>query len=113
MRTVYTDSKWLNEPQFVSSLSVGSYVYFFLREVAVEHENCGRVVYSRVARLCKKDVGGKNVLRQVWTSFVKARLNCSISSQFPLYFDQIRDLRNYVVLMCRIRLVFTGRLSPP
>uniref|UniRef100_A0A915BSA8 Sema domain-containing protein n=1 Tax=Parascaris univalens TaxID=6257 RepID=A0A915BSA8_PARUN len=93
MRTVYTDSKWLNEPQFVSSLSVGSYVYFFLREVAVEHENCGRVVYSRVARLCKKDVGGKNVLRQVWTSFVKARLNCSISSQFPLYFDQIQSVQ--------------------
>ncbi|VDK43391.1 unnamed protein product [Anisakis simplex] len=93
MRTVYTDSKWLNEPQFVSSLSIANYVYFFFREVAVEHENCGRVVYSRVARLCKKDVGGKNVLRQVWTSFVKARLNCSMSSPYPLYFDQIQSVQ--------------------
>ncbi|KHN78889.1 Semaphorin-2A [Toxocara canis] len=99
MRTVYTDSKWLNEPQFVASLSVGGYVYFFLREVAVERENCGRIVYSRVARLCKKDVGGKNVLRQVWTSFVKARLNCSISSQFPLYFDQIQSVQRVDVRM--------------
>lgn len=40
----------------------------------------------------QKDTGGKTVLRQVWTSFVKARLNCSISSQFPFYFNEIRKL---------------------
>ncbi|VDM78912.1 unnamed protein product [Strongylus vulgaris] len=49
-----------------------------------------RNVYSRVARVCKKDVGGRVVLRQVWTSFLKARLNCSISAQYPYYFDRIR-----------------------
>uniref|UniRef100_A0A1I7WYD8 Sema domain-containing protein n=1 Tax=Heterorhabditis bacteriophora TaxID=37862 RepID=A0A1I7WYD8_HETBA len=37
-----------------------------------------------------KDTGGRAVLRQVWTSFVKARLNCSISAQYPFYFDHIR-----------------------
>ncbi|CAD5209253.1 unnamed protein product [Bursaphelenchus xylophilus] len=79
LRSVYTDSKWLNDPQFVGSFSVNQYVYFFFREVAVETENCGRTVYSRVARVCKNDIGGKNVLRQIWTSFVKAKLNCSAS----------------------------------
>ncbi|KAK0429262.1 hypothetical protein QR680_011282 [Steinernema hermaphroditum] len=92
MRTIYTDSKWLNEPQFVGSYEVGQYVYFFFRELAVEFENCGRTVYSRVARICKNDLGGKNVLRQVFTSYVKARLNCSISSQFPFYFDHIQSV---------------------
>ncbi|KAK6048068.1 hypothetical protein COOONC_14428 [Cooperia oncophora] len=29
-------------------------------------------------------------LRQVWTSFLKARLNCSISAQYPYYFDRIQ-----------------------
>ncbi|VDN50330.1 unnamed protein product [Dracunculus medinensis] len=99
VRTIYTDSKWLNginflieKPQFVASLSSGNYVYFFFREVALEHGNYDRVIYSRVARLCKMDVGGKIVLRQVWTSFVKARLNCSIPSQFPFYFDHIQSV---------------------
>jgi hypothetical protein len=53
LRTIYTDSKWLNEPQFVGSFGVSQYVYFFFREVAVEAEGCGRTVYSRVARICK------------------------------------------------------------
>ncbi|CAD5206452.1 unnamed protein product [Bursaphelenchus okinawaensis] len=79
LRSVFTDSKWLNDPQFVGSFAVNQYVYFFFREVAVETENCGHTVYSRVARVCKNDLGGKNVLRQVWSSFVKARLNCSVS----------------------------------
>ncbi|VDM95771.1 unnamed protein product [Thelazia callipaeda] len=93
MRTIYTDSKWLYEPDFVASFDIGKYVYFFFREIAIEHENCGRVVYSRVARICKKDVGGKNVMRQVWTTFVKARLNCSISSTSSVYFNEIQSLQ--------------------
>uniref|UniRef100_A0A0N5A1N3 Sema domain-containing protein n=1 Tax=Parastrongyloides trichosuri TaxID=131310 RepID=A0A0N5A1N3_PARTI len=93
MRSVYTDSKWLNEPQFVGAFDEGNYVYFFFREIAVEFEGCGKTIYSRVARICKNDLGGKNVMRQVWTSFIKARLNCSISTgNFPFYFDHIESI---------------------
>uniref|UniRef100_A0A914C695 Sema domain-containing protein n=1 Tax=Acrobeloides nanus TaxID=290746 RepID=A0A914C695_9BILA len=92
LRTIYTDSKWLNEPHFVGSYSIDQYVYFFFRETAVESDGCGKMVYSRVARVCKNDLGGKNVLKQVWSSFVKARLNCSISSPFPYYFDHIQSV---------------------
>jgi hypothetical protein len=49
-----------------------------------------QAVYSRVGRLCKKDNGGRMVLRDVLTSFFKTRLNCSISGEFPFYFDEIR-----------------------
>ncbi|KAL3998186.1 Sema domain family protein [Acanthocheilonema viteae] len=93
MRTIYTDSKWLYEPDFVASFNIDKYVYFFFREVAIERENCERIVFSRVARICKKDIGGKNVLRQVWTTFVKARLNCSTSSKFPIYFNELQSLQ--------------------
>ncbi|KAI6179439.1 hypothetical protein M3Y98_00610600 [Aphelenchoides besseyi] len=92
LRTVYTDFKWLNEPQFVGSFSVGQYVYFFFREIAVEAESCGRNIYSRVARICKNDLGGKNVLRQVWSSYVKARLNCSMPSQPQFHFNFIQSV---------------------
>uniref|UniRef100_A0A1I7VE39 Sema domain-containing protein n=2 Tax=Loa loa TaxID=7209 RepID=A0A1I7VE39_LOALO len=94
MRTIYTDSKWLYEPDFVASFNIDKYVYFFFREIAIERENCEHIVFSRVARICKKDVGGKNVLRQVWTTFVKARLNCSTSSKFPVYFNELQSLQS-------------------
>lgn len=78
------------EPNFVGSYDIGDYVYFFFRETAVEYINCGKNVYSRVARVCKKDNGGKNILSQNWATFLKARLNCSIPGEFPFYFNEIR-----------------------
>ncbi|VDO17742.1 unnamed protein product [Heligmosomoides polygyrus] len=53
MRSVYTDNRWLYEPQFVGSFDVGEHVYFFFREVAIESGGAERSVYSRVARVCK------------------------------------------------------------
>ncbi len=41
------------EPNFVGSFDIGDYVYFFFRESAVEYINCGKNIYSRVARVCK------------------------------------------------------------
>ena len=58
------DSHTLENPDFVGSYDVGEYVYFFFREMAVEFMNCGKTVYSRVARVCKRDTGGKNILNQ-------------------------------------------------
>lgn len=48
------------------------------------------VLCDRVARVCKKDTGGKNILNQNWATFIKARLNCSIPGEFPFYFNEIR-----------------------
>lgn len=80
------------EPNFVGSFEIGEYVFFFFRETAVEYINCGKSVYSRVARVCKKDTGGKNILSQNWATYLKARLNCSIPGEFPFYFNEIRKL---------------------
>lgn len=80
------------EPNFVGSFDIGEYVYFFFRETAVEYINCGKAVYSRVARVCKKDTGGKNILSQNWATYLKARLNCSISGEFPFYFNEIQSV---------------------
>lgn len=56
----------------------------------MEYINCGKAVYSRIARVCKKDTGGKNILSQNWATYLKARLNCSISGEFPFYFNEIQ-----------------------
>ncbi|EDW31848.1 GL10746 [Drosophila persimilis] len=91
-RTLKYDSKWLDKPNFVGSFDIGDYVYFFFRETAVEYINCGKAVYSRIARVCKKDVGGKNLLAHNWATYLKARLNCSISGEFPFYFNEIQSV---------------------
>jgi len=51
-----------------------------------------QAVFSRVARVCASDNGGVRVLRNTWTSFFKARLNCSVPGEFPFYFNEIRKL---------------------
>ncbi|KAG1650348.1 Semaphorin-5B [Nymphon striatum] len=92
IRTVQYDSKWLNEPNFVGSFEIGDFTYFFFRETAIEYQNCGKVIYSRVARMCKNDVGGRLVLKENWTTFLKARLNCSIGGEYPFYFNEIQKV---------------------
>ncbi|XP_070535820.1 semaphorin-5A-like isoform X2 [Ptychodera flava] len=91
LRTVQSNSKWLSEPNFVSSYEIGPYIYFYFRETAVEYMNCGKTVYSRVARVCKNDAGGHFLLEDNWTTFMKARLNCSLPGEFPFYFDEIES----------------------
>ncbi|XP_060723445.1 semaphorin-5B isoform X1 [Tachysurus vachellii] len=90
LRTAQYNSKWLNEPQFVSAYEVGRFTYFFLREVAVE-EDCGKAVFSRVARVCQNDVGGRFLLEDTWTTFMKARLNCSRSGDVPFYYHELHS----------------------
>uniref|UniRef100_A0AAZ3QRN7 Semaphorin-2A n=1 Tax=Oncorhynchus tshawytscha TaxID=74940 RepID=A0AAZ3QRN7_ONCTS len=90
LRTAQYNSKWLNDPHFISVYEVGLFTYFFLRENAVEHD-CGRTVFSRVARVCKNDVGGRFLLEDTWTTFMKARLNCSRSGEIPFYYNELQS----------------------
>jgi len=56
-----------------------------------------QAVFSRVARVCTNDRGGARVLRHTWTSFFKARLNCSLPGEFPFYFDEIRTFWKFML----------------
>ncbi|XP_022703345.1 semaphorin-1A-like [Varroa jacobsoni] len=91
LRTEQFDLKHLNAPQFVSSMHLGGFVYFFFRESAVEYINCGKAVYSRVARVCTNDQGGPHKFKERFTSFLKARLNCSIPGDMPFYFNELQS----------------------
>uniref|UniRef100_A0A8C0IQV1 Semaphorin 6C n=1 Tax=Chelonoidis abingdonii TaxID=106734 RepID=A0A8C0IQV1_CHEAB len=91
LRTVKYDSKWLREPHFLHALEYGNYVYFFFREISMEYTTLGRVIFSRVGRVCKNDMGGSpRVLEKYWTSFLKARLNCSVPGDAFFYFDVLQ-----------------------
>jgi hypothetical protein len=51
-----------------------------------------QIIYSRIARICKNDSGGQLMFKDNWTTFVKARLNCSIPGEYPFYFDEIQGM---------------------
>lgn len=87
-------SSWLNEPNFVSMTEMpesefsedgdDDKVYVFFSETAVECDCYNKLVVSRVARVCKGDLGGQRTLQKKWTSFLKARLDCPVlESQLP------------------------------
>ncbi|PNF31376.1 Semaphorin-1A [Cryptotermes secundus] len=96
LRTERSDLKQLNAPNFVSSMAYEDYIFFFFRETAVEYINCGKTVYSRVARVCKHDKGGPHQFGDRWTSFLKSRLNCSVPGDYPFYFNEIQSTSDIV-----------------
>ncbi|XP_074863368.1 semaphorin-6D isoform X5 [Carettochelys insculpta] len=114
LRTIKYDSKWIKEPHFLHAIEYGSYVYFFFREIAVEHNNLGKAVYSRVARICKNDMGGsQRVLEKHWTSFLKARLNCSVPGDSFFYFDVLQSITDIIEIngVPTVVGVFTTQLN--
>ncbi|XP_004448153.1 semaphorin-6D isoform X12 [Dasypus novemcinctus] len=114
LRTIKYDSKWIKEPHFLHAIEYGNYVYFFFREIAVEHNNLGKAVYSRVARICKNDMGGsQRVLEKHWTSFLKARLNCSVPGDSFFYFDVLQSITDIIQIngIPTVVGVFTTQLN--
>ncbi len=46
-----------------------------------------------MARVCKNDQGGGQLmLKDTWTTFLKARLNCSVPADYPFYYDHIQSV---------------------
>ncbi|KAI7797388.1 putative semaphorin-6A, partial [Triplophysa rosa] len=97
LRTVKHDSKWLKEPYFVQAVQYDEFIYFFFREIAMEYNSMGKVVFPRVARVCKNDRGGsQRVLEKQWTSFLKTRLNCSIPGDSHFYFNILQAVTDVI-----------------
>ncbi|XP_048844856.1 semaphorin-6B-like isoform X1 [Brienomyrus brachyistius] len=112
LRTVKHDSKWFREPYFVSAVEWGPHIYFFFREMAMEFNYLEKVMVSRVARVCKGDLGGsQRVLEKQWTSFLKARLNCSVPGDAHFYFNQLHSTSP--VLHLHGRDIILGVFSTP
>ncbi|XP_062977186.1 semaphorin-3D-like [Elgaria multicarinata webbii] len=102
IRTEQNQDYWLNEPVFIDAYAIpdtysheDDKVYFFFRETAVEAGQWEkRRIHARVARVCKNDVGGKHSLINRWSTFLKARLVCSIPGPqgIETHFDQLEDV---------------------
>ncbi|TKC41903.1 hypothetical protein EI555_002114, partial [Monodon monoceros] len=94
-----SDQNLLHEPRFVMAARIpdnsdqdDDKVYFFFSETVPSPDGGpGRVTVSRVGRVCVNDAGGQRVLVSKWSTFLKARLLCSVPGPggAETHFDQL------------------------
>uniref|UniRef100_A0A7N8X0Y1 Sema domain, immunoglobulin domain (Ig), short basic domain, secreted, (semaphorin) 3D n=1 Tax=Mastacembelus armatus TaxID=205130 RepID=A0A7N8X0Y1_9TELE len=99
IRTDISEDYWINEAKFISAHPIADTynpdddkIYFFFREVSWEGND--KSILSRVARVCKNDMGGLRSLTNKWTTFLKARLVCSFPGPdgVDTHFDELQDI---------------------
>uniref|UniRef100_A0A8D0GGB9 Semaphorin 4B n=1 Tax=Sphenodon punctatus TaxID=8508 RepID=A0A8D0GGB9_SPHPU len=94
---------WLQDPSFVGSAYLreslppsnpqgdDDKIYYFFSESGKEFDFFENTIVSRIARVCKGDLGGERVLQRRWTTFLKAQLLCSRAADgFP--FNVLQDM---------------------
>ncbi|MGH0126343.1 UNVERIFIED_CONTAM: hypothetical protein FKN15_069166 [Acipenser sinensis] len=69
-------------------------LYFFFRERLTDNNGNTKHIHAMVARICPNDVGGQRSLVNKWTTFLKARLVCSVMDDdgTETYFDELEDI---------------------
>ncbi|MEQ2269385.1 Semaphorin-3E, partial [Xenotaenia resolanae] len=72
-------------------------VYFFFTEKASEGRDREEAIYTRVGRVCVNDVGGQRVLVNKWSTFIKARLVCSVPGPHGIdtHFNQLGEINTH------------------
>uniref|UniRef100_A0A8C6SFN7 Sema domain, immunoglobulin domain (Ig), short basic domain, secreted, (semaphorin) 3Fb n=1 Tax=Neogobius melanostomus TaxID=47308 RepID=A0A8C6SFN7_9GOBI len=111
MRTDQYNSRWLNDPTFVnlhlipdSAERNDDKLYFFFREKSSDMGQ-SPVTQSRIGRICLNDDGGHCCLVNKWSTFLKARLICSVpgptawrhTSTRDVYIQPTQDTKNPVI----------------
>ncbi|MGH0134476.1 UNVERIFIED_CONTAM: hypothetical protein FKN15_055030 [Acipenser sinensis] len=102
LKTEETPTRWLDEANFVgsavlresvdSSIGDDDKIYFFFTEKSGEESSSfSQSRVARVARVCRGDWGGQWTLQKKWTSFLKARLVCSIPD-YDFHFNILRSV---------------------
>ncbi|XP_058045851.1 semaphorin-3C [Ahaetulla prasina] len=101
VRTDQHNSKWLSEPIFVDAHLIpdgtdpnDAKVYFFFKEKLMDNSGTTKQIHSMIARICPNDTGGQRSLVNKWTTYLKARLVCSVMDEdgTETYFDELEDV---------------------
>ncbi|XP_029350748.1 semaphorin-3aa isoform X2 [Echeneis naucrates] len=101
IRTEQHDSRWLNDPRFIgvhlipeSDNPEDDKIFLFFKENAMDGEHTGKATIARIGQLCKNDMGGHRSLVNKWTTFLKARLLCSVPgvNGIDTHFDELQDV---------------------
>ncbi|XP_061438296.1 semaphorin-3D isoform X2 [Rhineura floridana] len=101
IRTDISEHYWLSGAKFIGIFPIADTynpdddkIYFFFREVSQDSSTSDKTILSRVGRVCKNDMGGQRSLINKWTTFLKARLICSIPGPegADTHFDELQDI---------------------
>ncbi|XP_068611224.1 semaphorin-3C [Brachionichthys hirsutus] len=101
VRTDQHNSKWLSEPVFVDAHLIpdgtdtnDSKLYFFFRERLSDNSGNTKNIHTMVARVCPNDIGGQRSLVNKWTTFLKARMVCSVLEEdgTETHFDELESM---------------------
>ena len=96
MTSVGFPSSWNKHVYIIDRVTVSRNIYTRL--------SLYQATYSRVAQVCKNDKGGTTVLEERWTSFLKARLKCSIPgsiNEASFTFDNLTSVSNVTTVTGR------------
>ncbi|XP_056131577.1 semaphorin-3C [Lampris incognitus] len=101
VRTDQHNSKWLSEPVFIDAHLIpdgtdpnDAKLYFFFRERLTDNSGNTKDIHTMVARVCPNDIGGQRSLVNKWTTFLKARMVCSVLEDdgTETHFDELESV---------------------
>ncbi|KAM4569193.1 semaphorin-3C isoform 1-T1 [Odontesthes bonariensis] len=101
VRTDQHNSKWLSEPIFIDAHLIpdgtdpnDAKLYFFFRERLTDNSGNTKNIHTMVARVCPNDIGGQRSLVNKWTTFLKARMVCSVLEEdgTETHFDELETV---------------------
>nr|XP_020472443.1 semaphorin-3C [Monopterus albus]XP_020472444.1 semaphorin-3C [Monopterus albus] len=101
VRTDQHNSKWLSEPIFIDAQLIpdgtdpnDAKLYFFFRERLTDNNGNTKNIHTMVARVCPNDIGGQRSLVNKWTTFLKARMVCSVLEEdgTETHFDELESV---------------------
>ncbi|XP_064200572.1 semaphorin-3C-like [Anguilla rostrata] len=101
VRTDQHNSKWLSEPIFIDAQLIpdgsdpnDAKLYFFIRERMMDNSGNTKHIHTMVARVCPNDIGGQRSLVNKWSTFLKARMVCSVVELdgTETHFDELESI---------------------
>ncbi|XP_067346367.1 semaphorin-3C isoform X2 [Channa argus] len=101
VRTDQHNSKWLSEPIFIDAHLIpdgtdpnDAKLYFFFRERLTDNSGNTKNIHTMLARVCPNDIGGQRSLVNKWTTFLKARMVCSVLEEdgTETHFDELESV---------------------
>uniref|UniRef100_A0A4W5RWB9 Semaphorin-3C n=1 Tax=Hucho hucho TaxID=62062 RepID=A0A4W5RWB9_9TELE len=96
VRTDQHNSKWLSEPIFIDAQLIpdgsdpnDAKLYFFFRERLTDNN-----INMRLFQCLQNDIGGQRSLVNKWTTFLKARMVCSVLEEdgTETHFDELESV---------------------
>uniref|UniRef100_A0A6Q2YSE1 Semaphorin-3C n=1 Tax=Esox lucius TaxID=8010 RepID=A0A6Q2YSE1_ESOLU len=95
VRTDQHNSKWLNAQLIPDGSDPNdAKLYFFFRERLTDNSGNTKNIHTMVARVCPNDTGGQRSLVNKWTTFLKARMVCSVLEEdgTETHFDELESV---------------------